>query len=260
MAFIAALANGAGQILGRTLLLQPNTASGIPVPMAVLDVVKQEAIDYDAEVTDHPTEAGPEVSDHVQLLPIMIRLKGTISNTPLDLSVAIANIAAGAYASITSAQARSNILNSAFSQSAGIIGASLQGNAGDFASSAFAGAVDAVSRTILIAAWLNKTPFTLITKRQSYPSVVIKKLRFPREEETGYTLDFEMDIKQIKIVTALTVLKQSVSENVISSASSSVGLGSQVTQVASAQVQSAVASSPLGSAPGIAAKFAGVFH
>jgi hypothetical protein len=257
MAAITSLLSGVSAVLGRTLLMQTNTATGIPVPLAVLDVVKDESVDYDAEVTEHPVEAGPEVSDHIQILNPTIRLKGTISNTPLDLSVAIANIAAGGLAAISSSQARSNLLNSGFSQATGILGAALQGNASNIAANAFAGSVDAVSRTILLYAFQSKTPFTLITKRQSFSNVVIKKLRFPRNEETGYALDFEMDIKQLTIVSTLKVQKTSVDESVISTASSSTSLGSQATLQASTQVQSAVSSSSLGVNPLVAAKFPG---
>ena len=255
MAVINSLASGVGQILGRTVLLQSNTANGVPVPLAVLDVVKDESVDYDAEVTEFPVEAGPEVTDHIQLLNPTIRLKGTISATPLDLSVALANIAAGALAAYSSSQARSNLLNSGLSQATGIVGSALQGNASSIGSSAITGAVDAVSRTILLNAYQSKTPFTLITKRMTYPNVVIKKLRFPRNEETGYALDFEMDIKQITITSTLSVQKTQTSEDVINSASSSTNLGSQTTAQASSQIQSGVQNSSLGSAPGMAAKF-----
>jgi hypothetical protein len=252
---LSALASGAGALLGRTVLIQPNTATGIPVPLAVLDVVKDEVVEYEVDVTDHPVEAGPEVSDHAQLKPTVIRLKGTISSTPLDLSVAIANIAAGAYAAITDSQARSNLLNSAASQASGIVGTALQGKPQNLAASALSAAVDAVSRTILIAACEARVPFTLITKRQTYKNVLIRRLSFPRNEETGFALDFEMDIKQVRIVSPLKVQKTQVSETVISSASSSTNLGNQSTQLASTQVQSAVQSSPFGLSPGTANKF-----
>lgn len=251
---LGSLAAGVGQILGRTVLIQPNTATGIPVPLAVLDVVKDENVEYDSDISDHPVEAGTEVSDHQQLKNTAIRLKGTISNTPLDLSTAIANIAAGGLAAITSNQARSNLLNSAVSQGTGIVGATLQGNAGNIGSSVFAGAVDAISRTILIAAFQSRTPFTVITRRARYDNVLIKRLSFPRNEETGYALDFEMDIKQITIVTPLKVQKTQLAENVISTASSPTNLGNQSTQLASNQLTQAVKSSSLGSAPGVSAK------
>jgi len=251
--------SGIGQVLGRTILMQTTTATGIPQPLAVLDIVKDESVDYDADVTEHPVETGPEVSDHIQILNPTIRLKGTISNTPLDLSVAIANIAAGGLAAISSSQARSNLLNSALSQGVGIVGAALQGNAGNIGANALAGSVDAISRTILFYAFQDKTPFTLITKRKTFNNVVIKKLRFPRTEDTGYALDFEMDIKQLTIVSTQKVLKNQTSEDVISGAVSSTNLGSQSTQLASAQVQSAVKDSPFSLVPGVASKSPGFF-
>lgn len=256
---LGALAAGIQQVLGRTVLLQTNTATGIPVPLAVLDVVKDEVVEYTAEVSDHPVEEGPEVSDHIQLHNPTIRLKGIMSDTPLDLAVAIANIAAGGIAAISSSQARSNLLNSGVSQLGGLVGAKLLGNAANITSNAFAGSVDAISRTILLYAYQAKTPFTLVTKRMSYPNVVIQKLSFPRNEETGYALAFEMDIRQIRLVSTLQVLKTQVDESVISSASSSTNLGSQSTQLANTQIQGAVQSSPLSSAPGVAAKSPGFF-
>lgn len=242
---LGALANGIGRILGRTILMQPSAASpiGIPVPLAVLDVVKEEIIEYTAEVTEHPVETGPEVTDHIQLHNPTIRLKGVISNTPLDLSVAIANMASGGLAAITDSQARSNLLNSGASQGVGIVGAALQGKAGNILSSAFTGAVDAISRTILLYAFQQKTPFTLITKRQSFNNVVIQRLRFPRTEETGYALEFEMDIKQLTLVKTIVVQKNQLDEKLIAGGSSSTNLGSQSTQQASPQVASNIKSS-----------------
>lgn len=251
---LGSLAKGVGQILGRTLFIQPNTATGIPVPLAVLDVVKDEVVEYDAEIAEHPVEAGPEVSDHSQKKNPTIRLKGTISNTPLDLSVAIANIAAGGLAAISSAQARSNLLNSAVTQAVGIAGATLQGNASIIGGSVFAGAVDAVSRTILQYVFESGTPFSVMTKRATYKNVIIQRLRFPRNEHTGFSLDFEIDLKQIRIVSPLKILKNSVSEDVISTASSSTSLGSQATDTASPQIEQAVQKTSLGTDPAVAGK------
>lgn len=257
MAGLGVLASGVGQVLSRTMFLQTNTATGIPIPLCVLDVVKSEAVDYDKEISEHPVEAGTETGDHQQIKNVVIRLKGTISSTPLDLSVAVANIAAGAYASFTTAQARSNLLNSAVSQTQGLVGAALQGNASDVASSAFAASVDAVSRTILIAAFEQTLPFTVITRRQRFDNVIIKKLSFPRDESTGYALAFEIDIKQIRIVSPLTVQKGSVAENVISTAAGSTNLGSQATNLTSTQTQVGVAESPFALVPGMGKYFGG---
>jgi hypothetical protein len=244
---LSSIANGVGQILGRTMMIQLNTSNGIPVPLAILDVVKDEVVTYDAEVSDHPVESGPEISDHIQLKNPTIRLKGIMSSTPLDLSVALANIAAGTIAAITSSQARANLLNSGISEGVGIAGSALQGSAGNLAANAFSGAVDAVSRTILINAFQAKTPFMLVTRRMSYKNVVIQRLSFPRNEETGYALAFEMDIKQLRIVSPLKVQKTQLAENVINGGASSTNIGSQSTQLVSPQTIQAVQSSPLGS-------------
>lgn len=254
---LGALAAGVSQILGRTLLLATNTGTGIPVPLAVLDVVKSEIIEYEAEVTEHPVEQGLEIGDHRQPKNPTIRLKGEISNTPLDLSVAIANIAAGTLAAISSSQARSNLLNSGFSQSTALVGAALQGGSNNAAANAFAGAVDAVSRTILEYAFELQAPFTVVTRRKTFTNCVIQRLRFPRTEETGYALEFEIDIKQLRIVSSLQFLKSAVAEDVVSTASSSTNLGSQATQTATPQVASGVKGSTLMSSPGVAGKFSG---
>lgn len=251
---LGALASGVGQILGRTVFLQPNTATGIPVPLVVLDVVKTESVEYETEISEHPVEAGPEVGDHAQRKNPTIRLKGTISNTPLDLSTAIANVASGALAAISTSQARSNLLNSAFSQAQGIVGSVLQGNASNLAANAAAGAVDAISRTILLNAYESSLPFTVLTRRQRFDNVIIKKLHFPRDEDTGYALEFEIDLKQIRIVNPLVVQKNTVDEAVISGASSSTNLGNQSTQSTSAQLQNAVQGSTLGQTPGVVSK------
>lgn len=258
---LGVLATGVSQILGRTTLMQfpPYTPSGIPIPLAVLDVVKDEMVEYEMEISDHPVEQGLEVSDHAQPKNLVVRLKGTISNTPLDLSVAIANIAAGGLSAFTSSQARSNLLNTGLSAGAGIVGSALQGNSSNVGASAFAGSVDAISRTILLYVFQNRTPFSIVTRRQRFDNMLIRRLSFPRNEETGFAVDFEMDIRQIRIVSPSEVSKTQVSEDVISTAASLTNLGNQSTQLASAQMQSAVKTSTLGAVPGVAAKSPGAF-
>src|SRR5579875_2170403 len=256
---LGSLATGFGQVLSRTLLLQTNGPLGIPIPLAVLDVVKEERIDYEADISEHPVEAGMEVTDHVQLKNPMLRLKGTISSTPLDLSIAISNIASGALAAITSSQARSNLLNSGLSQGVGLVGAALQGKAGNVGASLFAGSVDAISRTILLSAYEAKTPFSVVTKRATYSNLVIQRLSFPRTEDTGYALDFEMDLKQLRIVAPLQTLQNQLDESVISSASSMLSIGGQSTQAVSPNIASAAAGSSLSASPGVSGKSPGFF-
>lgn len=254
---LSAIAGGVGQILGRTLLIQMGTTP--PTPLAVLDVVKDEIIDYEAEISEHPVEEGQEISDHVQLKNPTIRLKGVISNTPLDLSIAIANLASGTLAAITSSQARQNLLNTGVSQAVGILGSALQGNAGNLTADAYSGAVDAISRVILLNAYQAKMPFSVITKRQRFDNVVIKRLTFPRNEETGYALAFEMEIKQIRIVKTPKATPNQVTESLTPTASSATDLGSQSTQQASPQAAQAVKNSSLGDLDIVTSKSPGFF-
>lgn len=258
MADLGSLAAGVSQVFSRTIFLQTNTATGIPVPLAILDVVKEEKAEYNAEVTEHPVEFGPEVSDHIQLKSPMLRLKGKISSTPLDMAIAVANTLAGGLSAFTSSQARSNLLNSGISQGAGLLGAALQGNSANLASQGQAGALDAISRSILLTAYENKIPFDVVTKRLRYKNMVIARINFPRNEETGSSLDFEIDLKQVVIVSPLKVQKNILDEKVISSASSSTNLGSQSTQVASAQVSQSMSASSMGGTS-LAGKFPGLF-
>lgn len=248
------LATGLQQVLTRTIFLQTNTATGIPVPLAVLDVVKEEIPEYSADVTEHPVEEGPEVSDHVQLKNPSLRLKGLISNTPLDTSIAIANLLSGGLAAISSSQARSNLLNTGLSQVTGLAGAALQGKAANAINEGIAGAMDAITRTILLNAYESRLPFNVITKRQRYTDMVIERMSFPRDEDTGYALVFEITLKKLRIVAPLKVQSSQVSENTISSAVPATNVGAQATQAVSPQLQKAVSDSNLSASPGVLSK------
>jgi hypothetical protein len=222
---------GLSALLQRTYMLQSSGSSffSIPFPLAVFDAILEEEPEYTADVTQHPVESGPEVSDHIQLKNPTLRLKGTISNSPLDLAVSVGNAVAGGLGAITSSQTRSNLLNTGLSQAAGTYGAALLGGAS--ASSAtgsfLGGAADALARSVLLNAFQNKQIVDIVTKRQKYESMVIQSLSFPRDSNTGYQVVFEMSLIHIRIVSPLETLLSSVAENVITSASGTTNLGSQ---------------------------------
>jgi hypothetical protein len=227
-------------VLQRTFLLQKNTSTGIPIPLAVLDAVMEEVPEYSADVTQHPVEAGPEVSDHIQLKNPTLRLTGTISNTPLDLSVSIGNLLSGGIAAITSSQARSNLLNTGLSQAAGIVGAKLMGSSANPLAAGLAGAADAMARTILLNAYEARNPFDVVTKRQTYKNMVIEKLSYPRDNKTGFQLIFQIDLVQVRIVSPFSVQINTVSESVATSATGKTDMGNQATKQVSDQTSSAV--------------------
>jgi hypothetical protein len=226
-------------VLQRTYLVQNNTPTGIPQILAVLDVVQEEDPEFSAEVTQHPVEQGSEVSDHIQIKNPTLHLKGTISNSPLDLSTSIANVLAGGIDLITSSQARSNILNSGVQQAAGFAGAALMGGASTL-QGAVGGAADAIARAILLSVFDARTPFDVVTKRFKYESMVIEKISFPRDSDTGYQLVFEMDLIKLRIVSPFDVQINTVDEGVVTSALNKSNLGGQASKQVSDQAASSV--------------------
>lgn len=249
---------GISAVLGRTYFLQENTGNGIPVPLAVLDVVFEENVDYEAEVIEHPVEAGPEVSDHIQLKNPTVRLKGRMSSTPLDVGTTIGNLIAGGVAAISSPQARTNLLNSSLIPGVvGLAGAALQGKAANAAD--LTSAMDAITRIVLINTFENRIPFSVVTRRLKYENCVIQKLSFPFNQETGYSMEFDINIKQLTIVSPLTVQSAQLDENVINTATPPISLSNQSTQAVSPQLQTAVQGSNLSASPSVTSKSPGFF-
>lgn len=238
---LSTLVGAAGTgLLQRTYFLQTQTADGIPKILAVLDAVTEEEPTFTADVTQHPVERGPEISDHIQLKNPTLRLKGTISNSPLDLQTTIGNLIAGGLSLITSSQARQNILNTGLQQGAGIAGAALLGGA---SGGVAGGAMDALMRTVLLNVYEARVPFDVITKRQRYESMVIESLRFPRDTSTGFQLAFEIEMIRLRVVSPFEVQINTVSEDVVTAATQSTNLGGQTGRAVSEQTSSAVGKS-----------------
>lgn len=215
--------------LKRTYLLEKNTPTGIPRLLIVFDAVTNEVVTYESTVTEIPVEEGPEVTDHIQKKNPKISLSGTISQTPLDLSVGIGNLIGGGIAAFTSSQARSNLLNSGVQQAAGVAGAALLGGAGlpSLTGGLLGGLADAIARTALLDAYERRARFSVITRRFQYDDMVIQKMTLPRDNTTGNQMTFNIDFKQVRIVSALTVQIDTVGEDVVTSALDSSNLGNQ---------------------------------
>lgn len=246
MGIIGSLLGSAGTaLLQRTYLIKTDTPFGIPQPLVVFDAVTQETPEYTADVTQHPVESGPEVTDHIQLKNPTLKISGTISNSPLDLSVSIGNLLAGGIDVITSSQARANILNTGLQQAAGIAGASLLGGSGiqGAAGGAFGGAADAIARTVLLTAFETKSIFDVVTKRQKFEDMVIQSLSFPRDASTGFQVMFELEMVRIRIVSPLSVQLGSLAENIVTAGAGKTNLGAQATAGVTSQTSGAVGGS-----------------
>jgi hypothetical protein len=242
MALDLLLGAAATGVLQRTFMMQSSGESffGIPQILAVFDAVTEEEPEFTADVTQHPVEKGKEVTDHIQIKNGTLRLKGTISNSPIDLATSIGNLQAAGIDLITSSQARANLLNTGVQQAAGVAGASLLGNASNPLGGFLGGAADAIARTVLLNAFQTKQIVDVVTKRQKYTSMAIQRLSFPRDSNTGYQLIFELEFIQIRIVSPATIDLTQVAEDVTTSAVSLSKLGSQATSGVSDQATSAV--------------------
>lgn len=241
MGVLDSLIGGAGTaLLQRTYMLQSkaSNAFGVPQPLAVFDAILEENPEYTADVTQHTVESGPEVTDHIQLKNPSLKLKGIISNSPIDLSSSVGNVVSGGASLFTSAQFRSNLLNTGLQQAAGQGGATLLQGAskGGF----LGGAADSLARSSLIGALQSKQIVDIVTKRQKYSSMAIQALRFPRDQSTGFALVFELDLIQIRIVSSISTLLPHVSENVATSAAGTTKLGSQVASQVSSKASAAI--------------------
>lgn len=248
MSIIDTALEGAGTaLLQRTYMIQTRTLSGVPVLLCVFDCVTSEQPTYIADVTQHPVESGTEVTDHIQLKNPTLKIVGTISNTPIDLSTTVGNLISSAQGLLTSSAFRTNALNSGLQQGASIAGASLLGAASgsapsfkSIAGAAAGAAADALARAALISAYQNKAIFDVVTKRQRYTSMAIQSLSFPKDTNTGMQVVFELDLVQVRIITTSSVALSSVAEGVNTSALPKTDLGSQATSGVSSQASNAV--------------------
>jgi len=65
-----------------TLLFEPKRKGKIGT--LELDVVLEEQHEYDSEVTQYPIESGESISDHVNLNPVRLTMRGFITQTPVQ--------------------------------------------------------------------------------------------------------------------------------------------------------------------------------
>ena len=167
----------------RTYLLEPSAVLGLPRIIIGFAAIKSEIPTYESDVPDVPVEDGPEITDHIQRKNNKLTLPGPISQTPLDLVVAISNLISGGVGAITSAQDRSNLLNAGIQAASGGASAALQGAAA--ATSAVDGAADALGRSALIGAFERRARFTVVTKRLQYENMGIQKMTCPKDQQSG---------------------------------------------------------------------------
>lgn len=175
----------------------------------VLDCTTIEDHSYKAEVTENPIEDGEPVADHVNLKPVILKIEGLVSDSPLGFAlIGSALNAVQRFSSLFGTQSR---------------------------------AKDAFDAIVTLRN--NRIPFTVITNLKRYENMVVSDVSFPFTSDTGHALDLKLELTQVSIVKSKFGGGNPLS-SFLGKASSLKNLGNKVTEAvpASSSVVDAAAS------------------
>lgn len=143
----------------------------------VIDATHSQSINYGNEITDHPIGSGSSVSDHIYARPTTLKLEGSIIDDAIDI--------------VGTSQ---NILNL------------FDGNPfNNFSAVNQLSTKERTAYEILKTLNANKQTLTVVTQLDSFTNMAIESLTFPKDEETGVRLLFQITLKQITYVNVQNV-------------------------------------------------------
>lgn len=187
-----------------------------------LDASVSETHNRKSKISANEIEDGSQINDHITLDPESLTIEGLISEAPLSLAQALANVATtaaggaiggagGALATAGIASLSSNLLRTSQNPS-----------------------VDALFK--LEELWTKRVPFTVVTGLKTYKNMVIESITIPRSKDIGKSLRFTVNLMQLKIVRSKTVIipEANLDEQAGHSAASKANIGKQKTAAASA--------------------------
>ncbi len=168
----------------------PDGTSG----MVQVDASITEQHTTTTQVTEHPVESGPDVTDHIRPMPRRISLSGIISNTPIYTPATQMRGVTGASGSFQVQIGNRQVNYQAFQFS-----------------DEFDRVRDAYGE--LISAALGGALFEIMTTLATYENMAITNFDVPRSAGTGGALQFQIQFQEIRIVdtqevTALPSKKQ----------------------------------------------------
>ena len=146
-----------------------------------VDAVLSERHTFTNLVTAHPVEDGSPVTDHIVNLPIELQMEGRITDTPLSF---LDSAVSGAMGLVGSDLGVDPVVLAAGSA---VAGASLPGRA-------------KLAFQELVALYVTRTPFTVISGINEYDNMVFETLDFPRAPQDGRSLRFRATLKEIIII------------------------------------------------------------
>jgi len=192
----------------------------------LVDATIKEDASYEAELSKHPVEDGPDITDHIRVKPVKLEVEGVMSETPLTLASSVQGLIASGLGGAAKAVGGSSLVGAAATVVGGAIGAKLFGASQNPALEAYKKLIDLLNK---------RQPFTVTAKLDVYRNMVITKLNFPRDPRTGKALKFSATFEQIQVVAAKTAKVRAFKKDVKHSAGSKDALGNQSTTPADNQ-------------------------
>lgn len=130
-----------------------------------IDASLTEAHTFESEVSEYPVETGGDVTDNVRPKPIVVKIDGIVSDTPIGTM------------------------------------ADVRGRQGDNGQLDFTPSNDAYAKLKEIRD--RREPVSIVTTLQTFDSMVMTNLEVPRDAKTGKALRFTATFQQVTLVTNL---------------------------------------------------------
>lgn len=183
---------------------------GAPRQTLQFDVVTNEQQEGTSEITEHPVEVGPNVTDHVRSKLNVVTLEAFVSNEPLYDT-------GGRGASLRAATLDVKLYTPPFAPTPGALFSAIGGGV----SRLFGGApqqvsanvlqfdreFDAVAETHAILETLRTTAqlIDLYTTTTEYQNMILERVSLPRDASTGTGGKFQLSFRQIRLVEVKVV-------------------------------------------------------
>lgn len=153
-------------------ILNAFAAAPTMIDTLAIDAAVSELATFDAEVSEHPVEKGAAVVDHIRPKPVIVRIDGIVSDTPLN-ATQLARVNAA--------------LGETFDRPT---------NAPGYADGALA---------FLLTLRTNPRLVTIDTKRKTYTDMALTSLSVPEDVKTGDALRFTATFRQVRQVSVRRV-------------------------------------------------------
>lgn len=151
------------------------------VGVVSVDAVLTELHRFENLVTRHPIEDGSPVTDHIVNQPVTLEMEGRITDTPLSLLESLGSGASGLIGS------QLGVNQAVLAAGTAAIGASLPGRA-------------KLAYQELVALFVSRETFTVISGINEYENMAFETLEFPRAAQDGRSLRFRATLKELIIV------------------------------------------------------------